>query len=255
MSTSLAVPSSFRALAPNSEIAEVIEANLGGGSLRRSDLTFVKIPTGGSTRWNWTVAGNDVSEKAIVGLCVVATRTEFNLWPQTTAKPGNVPFLRSLDGVTGHKVGSDHGDLDLKVIEAAKNADGTYRWRDIPYCQWQDRKPPRAKPSRVIGVLREEDAAPVFVQISPTSLKPVDDFLRALAAQFVPHYRAIVELTLEKRKGASADYAAIVCRHVGTISQEDGERAKSLFTSPLTPILTGSTSLVVPKANEDKVPF
>lgn len=256
MSTAIAVPGSFRALSPNSEIAEVIEANLGGGSLRRSDLTFVKIPTGGSTRWVWSVAGNEFAEKAITGLCVVATRTEFNLWPQTTAKPGNVPYLRSLDGVTGHKVGSDHGDLDLKVLDAAKNADGTYRWRDIPYCQWQERKPPRAKPSRVLGVLREEDASPLFIQVSPTSLKPVDDFLRALAAQFVPHYRAVVELTLEKRKGSNADYAAIVLRHVGTVSQEDGERAKALFTAPLTPVLTGGTSPISARVADDSaVPF
>lgn len=253
MSTSLAVAGSFRALAPNSEIAEVIEANLGGGSLRRSDLTFVKVPTGGSTRWVWSVAGNEFAEKAITGLCVVATRVEYNLWPHAIAKPGSLPFLRSIDGVVGHKVGDDHGDLDLKVIEAAKNEDGTYRWKDIPYCQWQDRKPPRAKPSRVLGVLREEDAAPLFVQISPTSLRPVEDFLRALAAQFVPHYRAIVELTLEKKKGSNADYAAIVCRHVGTVSQEDGDRAKGLFTTPLTPVLTGSISPVQRQA--EQVPF
>jgi len=255
MSTTLAVAGSFRALAPNSEIAEVIQANLGGGSLRRSDLTFVKIPTGGSTRWNWSVAGNEFSEKSITGLCVVATRTEYNLWPQSTATPGSLPYLRSLDGVVGHKVGDDHGDLDLKVLEAAKNADGTYRWKDLSYCQWQDRTPPRAKPSRVVGVLREEDASPLFVQISPTSLKPVEDFLRALAAQFVPHYRAIVELTLEKRKGARADYAAIVCRHVGTIGQDEGERAKALFTTSLTPVLTGGISQIAPRAADSAVPF
>lgn len=184
----------------------------------------------------------------------MATRPEFNLWPQATAKPGNVPFLRSLDGVTGFKVGSDHGDLDLAAIEAARNPDGTYRWKDIPYCQWQDRKPPRAKPSRVLGILRDSEASPLLIQVSPTSLKPVDDFLRALVTQSVPHYRAVVELTLEKRKGASADYAVIVLRHVGTVDQEAGERAKALFTSTLTPVLTGSTS-VVAKVAEEAVPF
>lgn len=253
MSTAIAVSGLYRALSPSSEIAEVIEANLGGGSLRRSDLTFVRVPTGGSTRWVWSSAGNEFAEKAITGLCVVATRVEYNLWPFVTAKPGNVPFLRSLDGVVGHRVGDDHGDLDLKAIEAARNEDGTFRWKDIPYCQWQDRKPPRAKPSRVLGVLREEDAAPLFVQISPTSLKPVDEFLRALAAQFVPHYRAVVELTLEKRKGSTADYAAIVLRHVGTVSQEEGERAKALFTAPLTPVLTGGISPV--QRQVEQVPF
>jgi hypothetical protein len=253
MSTTLAVAGSFRALAPNSEIAEVIEANLGGGSLRRSDLTFCKIPAGGATRWSWSVAGNEFSEKAIIGLCVVATRTEFNLWPHTTSKAGSVPFLRSLDGVVGHRVGSDHGDLDLSVIEKARNDDGTYRWKEIPYCQWQDRKPPRAKPSRTLGILREEDSSPLFVQVSPTSLKPVDEFLRALAAQLVPHYRAIVELTLEKRKGAVADYAAIVLRHVGTVEKEVGDRAKALFTDSLTPILAGSTTPIAKAI--DSVPF
>ena len=255
MSTAISTVGSFAALSPNSEIAEVIEANLGGGSLRRADLTFVKIPTGGSTRWNWSVAGNEFSEKDITGLLVVATKTEYNLWPHTVSKAGSRPFLRSLDGVVGHKVGNDAGDLDLEVIEAARNPDGTYRWKDIPYCQWQDRNPPRAKPSRVIGILREGDASPLFVQVSPTSLKAVDEFLRALAAQFVPHYRAVVEVSLEKRKGKVADYAAIVLKHVGTVPQEVGERAKSLFTAPLTPILTGSTNLVSPSEPEEKVPF
>jgi hypothetical protein len=255
MSTSIATVGSFAALSPNSEIAEVIEANLGGGSLRRGDLTWVKIPTGGLTRWNWSTAGNEFSEKSIVGLAVVVTKTEFNLWPFTTTKAGTLPYLRSLDGVVGHRIGNDAGDLDLDVIEAARNPDGTYRWRDIPYCQWQDRKPPRAKPSRVIGVLREGDPSPLFVQLSPTSLKPVDDFLRALSAQFIPHYRAVVELTLEKRKGQSADYAVIACKHVGTVDQETGERAKSLFTTPLTAILTGSISPVAARQEEDKVPF
>lgn len=255
MSTEIAAVGSYRALAPNSDIAEVIEVNLGGGSLRRSDLTFVKVPTGGSTRWVWTQAGNEYSEKAITGLCVVLTRPEFNLWPYTTAKPGTVPFLRSLDGKVGHRIGEDHGDLDLAAIEGAKNPDGTYRWRDIPYCQWQDGKPPRAKPSQVIGILREQDAAPLFVQVSPTSMRAVDVFIRSLSGQGVPLYRAVVELSLEKKKGASADYAAIVCRHVATIGREEGERAKSLFTIPLTQVLAGSITPVQPKVAEDKVPF
>jgi hypothetical protein len=257
MSTSIATVPSFAALSPDSAIAEVIEANLGGGSIRRSDLTWVKIPTGGSTRWNWSVAGNEFSEKTITGLCVVVTKTEYNLWPQTTATSGSLPFLRSLDGVTGHRVGSDAGDLDLDVIEAAKNPDGTYRWRDIPYCQWVDRKPPRAKASRVVGVLREGDPSPIFLQCSPTSLKPVDDFLRALSAQFVPHYRAIVELGLEKRKGTSADYAVLTLKHVGSVDVETGNRAKTLFTTPLTAILTGSITPVAAReaVAEEKVPF
>jgi hypothetical protein len=64
-----------------------------------------------------------------------------------------------------------------------------------------------------------------------------------------------IELTLEKKKGASADYAAIVCRHVGTVGQEDGDRAKALFTTSLTPVLVGGTSPIQARVSEDAVPF
>ena len=82
-----------------------------------------------------------------------------------------------------------------------------------------------------------------------------EDFLAASRPwkNYPEHYRAIVELTLEKRKGSVADYAAIVLRHVGTVDKEVGDRAKALFTDSLTPILVGSTT---PTAKAiDSVPF
>jgi hypothetical protein len=234
--------SSFRALAEGSATQALLSANLGGESLRSSDLNWVKIPTGGATRWSWsTKSGAEHSEKAIAGLLVVVGRTESVLWPHSDATAGSRPLLMTDDGRVAIKTGQDYGDLDQNVIEAAKNPDGTYNVSKIPYFQWEGRgpgsKPPRAKSTRVIGVLREEDNLPIFIRVSQTSLRAVDDLLRGITAEGLFHYRAVVELSLEKRKGARADYAVLVAKKVGEISEEQGRVAKAKITDVMSPIV------------------
>lgn len=241
MSSDLMVPE-FRALSDNGSAAALLEANLGGASLRSSDLTWVKIPTGGSTRWSWqTKSGEEFNEKAITGLLVVCGRTEQTLWPHADATPGSQPLLVSTDGRSAYKIGSDYGDLDPNVIEAAKRDDGSYDVMKIPYFGWIGRgpgaTPPRAKSSRVLGILRENEPSPIFIRVSQTSLKPVDDLLRGITAEKLFHFRAVVELTLEKRKGSRADYAVLVARKVGAVSEEFGQSAKRLFTDSMTEIV------------------
>jgi hypothetical protein len=238
----LIVSGEFRALAEGNVTDDLLSANLGGESLRSSDLTWVRIPTGGATRWSWsTKSGAEFSEKSIAGLLTVVGRTEAVLWPHTDATAGSRPLLTSDDGRIAYRTGQDYGDLDRNVIEAAKNEDGTYNVSKIPYFQWEGRgpgsKPPRAKSSRVIGILREEDSLPLFLRVSQTSLRAVDDLLRGITAEGLFHYRTVVELTLEKRKGARADYAVLVARKVGSISEEQGRIAKAKFTDVMTPIV------------------
>lgn len=261
MSSEIAV-CEFRALADGAEAAALLETNLGGESLRYSDLTFVKIPTGGATTWSWSSpSGRDFSSKTIRGVLVVVGKTTQTLWPHADATTGSKPLLVSRDGKVAHKVGSDYGDLDANIIEAAKRDDGLYDVSKIPYFHWQGSgpgaKPPRAKSSRVIGVLREEDGLPVFIRISQTSLRVVDTLLRGLTAEGIFHYRAIVELSLEKRKGQRADYAVLVAKAVGDIGPEFGEKAREKFTVPLTPVVDPeiSASRIVTALASDEVPF
>lgn len=247
MSSDLVVASDFRALAEGNVTDDLLSANLGGESLRSSDLTWVKIPTGGATRWSWsTKSGNDFSEKSLTGLLVVVGRTESVLWPHSDATAGSRPLLTSDDGRIAYRTGQDYGDLDRNVIEAAKNSDGTYNVAQIPYFQWEGRgpgsKPPRAKSSRVIGILREEDALPLFIRVSQTSLRAVDDLLRGITGEGLFHYRTVVELSLEKRKGARADYAVLVARKVGSIGEEQGRIAKAKITDVMTPIVCPSAA-------------
>jgi hypothetical protein len=232
----------FRALSENNNAAALLAANLGGESLRTSDLTWVKIPTGGATRWSWqTKSGDEFSEKSIAGLLVVVGRIEQVLWPHKDATPGSRPLLVTTDGRTAYKVGDDYGDLDPNVIASAKNPDGSYDVRKISYFQWQGRgpgsTPPRAKSSRVLGILREDESTPVFIRVSQTSLRSVDDLLRGITSEGLFHHRVVVELTLEKRKGQRADYAVLVAKKIGQIGEDEAAKAKKMFTDVMTEIV------------------
>lgn len=258
--TPAATVSEFVGLREDNTFLEAVQANLGGGTLRQKDLTWLKVPAGGGTRWQWESGGNEFVEKTVSGICVVVAPIEQNLWPHRNAARNTLPYLRSLDGVTGYQIGDDIGDLPIDEIEAAKRPDGTYDWKAIPCCNWQGEgkgaRPPRAKSTRVIGILRKEDAVPVFVRLAPTSLKPIADFLRGLAASGVPHYAAVVELSLEKITGGEQDYSRVVCRHAGTVSREEAAIARSRFTVPWTPIVVSGTERVVARGiASDAVPF
>jgi hypothetical protein len=61
--------------------------------------------------------------------------------------------------------------------------------------------------------------------------------LRGITAEGLFHYRAVVEVSLEKRKGARADYAVLVAKKVGEISEEQGRVAKAKITDVMSPIV------------------
>ena len=262
MSTELTTEcSTYRALAESGGVMDVIRENLGdGATLSRRDLTRVTIPTGGSTVWSWqTASGAQRSEQSLKGLFVVQGRTERSLWPNQDAGGGHPPLLVVHgDSKVAHRVGTEYGDLDRKTIEAAKLPDGTYDIEKLPqYFAWNDRKPPRAKASRVIAILRPDDFLPLLVQVSQTSVERIEQLVKGLALDGVPFYRAVVELTLEKRQGARAAYSVIVCRHRPDemISEEMGRLVKERITDVFTPIVCPPIRPAVEAVEAEAVPF
>lgn len=253
------IDTAFQGLNGEDSAVDLLETNLGGGSLRSSDLTWIKIPSGGITTFSWTSkAGEDFTAKSIRGLLVVVGRTEQTLWPYQDAKAGSRPLLVSHfeSGPAAVRVGDDFGELDPDVIEAAKNEDGTYDTRQIPYFNWQGRVPPRAKSGRVIGILRENEALPVFIRVSSTSLEPVNSLLRGLVVSGIHFFRAVVEFGLEKRSGSRADYAVLTAKKEGDpISVEAGKIAKARFTDVLTDVVCPPLANRVRQAASDAIPF
>jgi len=55
----------------------------------------------------------------------------------------------------------------------------------------------------------------------------------------VPHYRAVVSLTLDKVENAGGqNYSQIVPKFIGEISKEEGEMVRRMYTTPLSKIAT-----------------
>lgn len=244
--------SKFLAIRPNSDIAEALEANLATGEkLKETDLTRVKVPGGGGTRWTIPSVTGEESADEIVGVLVYYAPRAV-LWP--SQDPGNsLPVLISTDLRTARKVGDDIGDLDPRVLDSMSLDNGLYDFRGPAeggkniYNDFGSGKNgigKRCKESRVLCILRENDAFPLLINAPPGSLKTVAPFVKKLP---VAHFRAIVSLKLEKLKNKGGiDYARIVPTMVGQLSSDEGQAIKRMYTTPL----QGLIESIVPEADE-----
>jgi hypothetical protein len=234
------VQSKFLALRPDSDVREALMANLGPGeSLQAGDLPRVPTPAGGGRMWGWTDSGNnEQSAKSIDGI-LVYYGVRGTLWGSEEPQGKASPVLVSYDLMTAVRVNDDIGDLDAEALESCRVGDRLYDWTRLPYNQYGTSKSgrgKRCKESRLLAILRENEAWPLLVTAGPGSLKTVTPFVKRLS---VPHFRAVVSLTLDKVENAGGQpYSQIVPKLVGTISKEEGEIVRRLYTEPLSRIAT-----------------
>ena len=166
----------FLALSPKNDIAALMAENLEGLEVGEGSFPNVKMPTGGMTVWTVQSLTGEDHPATIEGVLVYQAPRGL-LWP--TMQTGNLrPYLITDDFVTARRVGEDIGDLDPRALDAAKNEDGTYRWKELPYTQFgsgtneagEPTKWKRAQERRVLCILREGDLFPLIVSISAGSL-------------------------------------------------------------------------------------
>jgi hypothetical protein len=231
----VAVPGAedFLALAEGSEVREALEYNLSVGErITMRDLARVKT-TGGGSKWLWEERGEEKMEPEIVGALVGCFRLGM-LWPTEDSVKGVPPVLVTHDLVTARRISSDIGDLDAEVLEAARIGDNEYDWRKLPYTKVgtsRDGNSARAKESRVLCILRREDAFPLRIIAGVGSLGAVTTFIKTLP---VPSYRCIVALRKEKAMSRGGqEYYRIVPKLVGTLGKEAGAEIRRLYTDPL----------------------
>lgn len=230
--------SRFLALQADSDIREALMANLGPGeTLQASDLPRVPTPSGGAKVWSWTDAGNnEQSDKSIDGL-LVAVMPRGTLWGSEDPQSGVQPVLVTYDLMNAVRMNDDLGDLDADVLESCRVGDRLYDWRRLPYNQYgsaSNGRAKRCKESRLLAVLRPDEVWPLLVSAGVGSFKTVLPFIKRLP---LAHFRCMVSLTLQKVENAGGQpYSQIVPKLLGTISKEEGEVARKLYTEPLSRI-------------------
>lgn len=229
------------ALRADSDVREAMLANMTPGEgLSASDLPRVSVPAGGGKNWNWQDAGNnDVTSKSIDGI-LVYFGVRGTLWGSEEPQGKTSPVLVTYDLVTGIRINDEIGDLDPDKLEACRTGDRTYDWQRLVYNQFGTSKSgrgKRCKESRLLGILRQSEAWPLLVTAGPGSLKTVVPFVKRLP---VPHFRAVVSLTLDRVENAGGQpYSQIVPKLTGTLTREEGEEIRRLYTMPLSKIATG----------------
>jgi hypothetical protein len=189
--------------------------------------------------WGWTDSGNnEQSAKSIDGV-LVYYGVRGTLWGSEEPQGKVSPVLVSYDLITAIRVNDDIGDLNADQLEACRVGDRTYDWQRLPWNQYGTSKSgrgKRCKESRLMAILRRDEAWPLLVTAGPGSLKTVVPFVKRLP---VPHFRAEVSLTLEKVENSGGQpYSQIVPKLSGTVSKEEGEILRRLYTAPLSRIAT-----------------
>ena len=213
-------------------------ANLSAGeSIEASDLPRVPTPAGGGKTWNWTDSGNnEQSAKSLDGI-MVSYQVRGTLWSSEEPQGGVAPVLVSYDLQTAVRTGDDIGDLDEDALESCRIGDRLYDWTRLPYNEYGTSKSgrgKRCKESRLMAILREDEAWPLLVTAGPGSLKTVVPFVKRLP---VPHFRAVVSLTIQKVDNAGGQsYSQIVPVLKDSITREEGEIVRRLYTNPLAKI-------------------
>lgn len=225
----------YLALRPDSEIAEALAVNLvAGETISASDLVRVKTPAGGGTTWQWTDAtGNEQTSKVIRGI-LAAYVPQGTLWGSETPQKGELPVLQTYDLTTARRVNDSIGDLDPDALEACRIGDRLYDWTRLPWNEFGSGPKgfgKRCKEARLLFVLQEGETWPVVLSAGPGSLKNITGFIKKLS---VPHYRCEIEFSLTKTESSGGiDYSMIVPKLTRTLTREEGDVIRRLYTTPL----------------------
>lgn len=210
------------------DMAEAMRAMQESGmTLRPQDLLRIKTPSGGGTRWQV----GDVLEKELVGAFIHFQACSI-LWPSEDAKEGQMPVLKSFDGIEGERVGPMTQEMAEKIepwrIDGEPFNGKHYNVSEasgFPYAQWDTGKNGRGKrmkDQRMVFLLRPEDPAPMLVLVQPGSLKVFDKWFKEIPLrEKLPWYRLVIGLSLVEDKNADGTkFSRIVPRTAGHLDKE-----------------------------------
>lgn len=206
------------ALDADSEIAEILEEALAGESVSLGDLERVKWPTGGGTKFERTILGNDESVASITGV-VIHQRMSRSYWSDPEPSEGTQPDCSSPDAKWGY--GAPGDDLRAqnppKGCEVCPNA----QFGSAPPKNGQPQRGQACKLMRDFFVLTPGATFPLIVSVPPASLGQAKGYVVELASHGIRYYHVVSELSLVKatNKGGQP-YAEARLKMVGRLDDE-----------------------------------
>ena len=215
----------YPVLSGDSSMAEILEENLGPDGLTPGDLTRIGVPRGGGKFW--TIPGLEGEESIESIECIILDWNTTRVYWELSIDEGGgdqEPDCSSKDGKTGSGmfgVGSDH------------NADG--KCASCPMSQWGSGAQPdpktglqpksgsqACKEQRNLTVLRPGSILPLSIQLPPTSIAPLRDYMKRLANAGLSYYRVVTSLGISVKKGTYT-YSVVAPTLAGRLDPETNQ--------------------------------
>ena len=210
-------------------LKQIVEDNLGNGTLSPFDLEQIRVPAGGGTLWERQSFDDPNAEDGIVRTkeiagAVVYFRDLRAWWIQSfEEKQGGAvpPDCQSQDNVRG-----------IGKFGKGSEANPTGLCAQCPKSQWKsDRKGGPGQDCsqmRALFLIAPDGLLPMQVRVPPTSTKECRKFFVELASRGIPYWSVIQRLTLFKDKNhAGITYSKI--RFAGArLPEESRSKMKAL---------------------------
>ncbi len=199
------------------QVSQLVQENVGGGSVGEFDLDRIKVPAGGGLSFRIpTLEG--VSEGRTVEGVIVAWKEGRAYWETAfeDSGGGTPPDCSSPDGIYGQgEPGGACAQCPLAQYGSADKGKGQ-----------------ACKQSRWLFMLRETDLIPIVVAAPPTSIKPVQSYFLRLANNGLPYYGVITKLALSQaRSSTGIEYSKIEPSFVRRLSDDETAKIKELGTT------------------------
>jgi hypothetical protein len=216
---------------PITKIREAVTANL-GEKMSAVDLQGIRVPAGGGTAWALQNLDGEKTEMELYGI-IVGWRDTRSYWsvPMDQSEGNAPPDCASVDACVGvGKPGGDCGACRFAQFGSGPNGEAQ-----------------ACKQVRQLFFLRQENVLPEIVNLPPSSLKPVRQYLMRLAARALPCYSLITRIGLERAQNPRGITYSRATFTVGdSLLPDESERAKA-YATMLKPFLASVPSALTLK--------
>jgi len=182
-------------------------------------LDRVKVPSGGGLAWEVpTLEGETEPKKELVGV-IVGIQNIRSYYAREYTGGNEPPDCSSRDGIFGEP-----------ASDSAEGYGG--RCSACPMSAWKSGKNggQACSQRKLLLLLQEDSMLPIVVNVPPTSLRELDQFLLRLTAKKLPFFKAVVALKLVKEKSSGGiDYARIAPSFVRVLDEGEAKSAQALY--------------------------
>jgi hypothetical protein len=211
-----------------SEIREAMNANVGQAGLTANDLEQIKVPSGGGIAWAIPGLDGEESVKEVEGI-IVGWRDIRAYWSvKMEDSSGNTPpDCHSVDARMGiGKPGGHCQSCSFAQFGSGPKGDGQ-----------------ACKLTRQLFLIRQDNFLPEIVNLPPSSLKAIRQYLLRLAAKGVPYYGVITKIALEKAKNPQGIiYSKAVFTSGGRLTPEHTQQAHE-YATMIFPLMKSAPAL------------